>query len=96
MSYKAGEEVIVVQDDVNRVGVVLDKHVINKQVVYDVLLENRSAVIYVPTTQNAKTRIDKYLTGLLCESGFIKSTISTKVFPSASSIVTFSAFTQRL
>jgi hypothetical protein len=78
MSYKAGEEVIVVQDDVNRVGVVLDKHVINKQVVYDVLLENRSAVIYVPTTQNAKTRIDKYLTGLLCESGFIKSTIPYK------------------
>ena len=39
MSYKAGEDVIVVQDGVNRVGVVLDKHVINKQVVYDVLLE---------------------------------------------------------
>ena len=78
MSYKAGEEVIVVQDGVNRVGVILEKHVINKLVVYDVLLENRSAIIYVPTTQNAKTRIDKYLTSLICETGFIKSTIPYK------------------
>jgi hypothetical protein len=78
MSYKAGEDVIVVQDGVNRVGVVLDKHVINKQVVYDVLLENRSAVIYVSTMQNAKTRIDKHLTKLLCESEAITSTIPYK------------------
>lgn len=78
MSYKAGDEVIVVQEGVNRVGVVLDRHIISKQVVYDVLLENRSAVIYVPTTQNAKTRIDKYLTSLVCETGFIKSTIPYK------------------
>lgn len=78
MSYKPGDEVIVVQDGVNRVGVILDKHVISKQVVYDVLLENRSAIIYVPTTQSAKTRIDKYLTSLVCETGFIKSTIPYK------------------
>jgi hypothetical protein len=78
MSYKAGEDVIVVQDGVNRVGAVLDKHVINKQVVYDVLLENRSAVIYVSTMQNAKTRIDKHLTKLLCESEAITSTIPYK------------------
>jgi len=78
MSYKPGDEVIVVQDGVNRVGVILDKHVISKQVVYDVLLENRSAIIYVPTTQSANTRIDKYLTSLVCETGFIKSTIPYK------------------
>jgi hypothetical protein len=78
MSYKAGEDVIVVQEGINRVGVVLDKHVINKQVVYDVLLENRSAVIYVSTMQNAKTRIDKHLTKLLCESEAITSTIPYK------------------
>jgi hypothetical protein len=78
MSYKAGEDVIVVQEGINRVGVVLDKHVINKQVVYDVLLENRSAVIYVSTMQNAKTRIDKHLTKLLCESEAIISTIPYK------------------
>jgi len=76
--YKPGDEVIVVQDNVNRVGVILDKHVISKQVVYDVLLENRSAIIYVPTTQSAKTRINKYLTSLLCETGVIKSTIPYK------------------
>jgi len=78
MSYKAGEDVIVVREGINRVGVVLDKHVINKQVVYDVLLENRSAVVYVSTMQNAKTRIDKHLTKLLCESEAIKSTIPYK------------------
>lgn len=78
MSYKAGQEVIVVQDGINRVGVVLDKHVISKQVVYDVLLENRSALIYVSTSQNANTRIDKYLTSLICETGFITSTIPYK------------------
>ena len=78
MSYKAGEDVIVVQEGINRVGVVLDKHVINKQVVYDVLLENRSAVVYVSTMQNAKTRIDKHLTKLLCESEAITSTIPYK------------------
>lgn len=78
MSYKAGEEVIVVQDGINRVGVVLDKHIISKQIVYDVLLENRSALIYVSTSQNSKTRIDKYLTGLLCETGVVKSTIPYK------------------
>ena len=78
MSYKAGEEVIVVQDDINRVGVVLDKHVINKQVVYDVLLENRSALIYVSTSSNSKVRIDQYLTGLLCDTGVVTSTIPYK------------------
>ena len=37
--YKPGKTVIVTQDDVNRVGVVLDEYKVNKQTVYDVLLE---------------------------------------------------------
>jgi hypothetical protein len=39
MAYKPGESVIVTQDGVNRVGTVLDQYVVNKQLVYDVLLE---------------------------------------------------------
>lgn len=41
MSYRPGQTVIVTRDEVNHVGVVLDRYLINKAVVYDVLLENR-------------------------------------------------------
>ena len=41
MGYNAGETVIVTQDEVNHVGVVLDRYVVQKHIVYDVLLENR-------------------------------------------------------
>jgi hypothetical protein len=78
MGFKPGQDVIVVNEGVNQVGVVLDKHVINKQVVYDVLLENRSALIYVSTSSNSKVRIDQYLTGLLCDTGVVTSTIPYK------------------
>jgi len=78
MGFKPGQDVIVVHDNKNQVGVVLEKHVISKQVVYDVLLENRSALIYVSTVSSSKTRIDKYLTSLLCETGAVVSTIPYK------------------
>ncbi len=78
MGYKPGQDVIVVNEGVNQVGVILDKHVFNKQVVYDVLLENRSALIYVSTSSNSKVRIDQYLTRLLCDTGAITSTIPYK------------------
>ena len=61
MGYKAGESVIVTQDGTNRVGTVLDRYVVSKQVVYDVLLENRSAMVMISTSGN-DTYINKSLT----------------------------------
>lgn len=71
--YKAGDTVIVTQDDVNRVGVVLDQYTANKQTVYDVLLENRSAVCMISTAPKHDTRINRTLTARLCgeDGGFV-------------------------
>jgi len=77
MGYKAGETVIVTQDEVNRVGVVLDRYVVVKHVVYDVLLENRSAMVMI-NTAGKHTYINKVLTEKLCDTGAIESTIPYK------------------
>jgi hypothetical protein len=45
MPYKAGDEVIVTSEGVNKVGVVLDRRVINKSSVYDILLENGDSLL---------------------------------------------------
>lgn len=78
MPYTAGDEVIVTSEGVNRVGVVLNRRTINKSAVYDVLLENRSALVMLNTSQNARNYINKILTEKLCESGQIQSTIPYK------------------
>lgn len=78
MGYKAGNVVIVTMEDAHRVGVVLDKHIVSKQTVYDVLLENRSAVVYVGTTPSKHTFINKSLTEKLVDSGAIECTIPYK------------------
>jgi hypothetical protein len=78
MSYKIGETVIITQEGTNRVGVILDKFVVNKGVMYDVLFENRSAMTMVNTNTSCRTYINKYLSGLLCESGMIQTTIPYK------------------
>ena len=78
MSYKAGDEVIVTSEGVNRVGVILDRRVINKSSVYDVLLENRSALVMLNTSANSRNYINKVLTEKLGESGEIQSTIPYK------------------
>lgn len=78
MSYKIGETVIVTQEGTNRVGVILDKFIANKSVMHDILLENRSAITMVNTNTSCKTYINKYLSGLLCESGMIQTTIPYK------------------
>ena len=78
MAYKAGDEVIVTSEGVNKVGVVLDRRVINKSSVYDVLLENRSALVMLNTSNNMRNYINKPLTEKLCESGQIQSTIPYK------------------
>jgi hypothetical protein len=78
MSYKIGETVIITQEGTNRVGVILDKFVVNKGVMYDVLFENRSAMTMINTNTSCRTYINKYLSGLLCESGMIQTTIPYK------------------
>jgi len=78
MIYKAGDEVIVTSEGVNRVGVVLDRRIINKSSVYDVLLENRSALVMLNTSTNTRNYINKILTERLCASGEIQSTIHYK------------------
>ena len=77
MRYNAGKTVIVTQDGVNRVGVVLDCYVVQKQLVYDVLLENRSAMVMISTSGN-NTFINKLLTSKLCDTDVIESTIPYK------------------
>ena len=61
MIYKAGDEVIVTSEGVNRVGVVLDRRIINKSSIYDVLLENRSALVMLNTSTNKEIILTKYL-----------------------------------
>lgn len=75
MAWKAGETVIVTQEGVNRVGVILDKFLVSKQTMYDVLLENRSAITMVNSSSNNKTYINRSLTKLLCETDVIQTTI---------------------
>lgn len=77
MGYRAGETVIVTQDEVNHVGVVLDRYVVQKHVVYDVLLENRSAMVMI-NTAGKTTYINKALTEKLCDTDAIESTIPYK------------------
>ena len=78
MSYRIGETVIITQEGTNRVGVILDKFIVNKGIMYDVLFENRSAMTMVNTNTSCRTYINKYLSGLLCESGMIQTTIPYK------------------
>lgn len=78
MAYKAGDEVIVTSEGVNRVGVVLDRRIVNKSSVYDVLLENRSALVMLNTSTNSRNYINRVLTEKLCDSGQIQSTIPYK------------------
>lgn len=75
MAWKAGETVIVTQEGVNRVGVILDKFLVSKQTMYDVLLENRTAITMVNSSSNNKTYINRALTKLLCDSNIIETTI---------------------
>jgi len=78
MAFKAGDEVIVTQEGKNQVGVVLNKRVINKLSVYDVLLESRSALVMLGTAPSLKTYVNKQLTAKLCDTEMISSTIPYK------------------
>ena len=78
MGYKNGQTVIVTKNQINKVGVVLNRRVINKTTVYDVLLEDRSALVMLGTAHAAKTYINKSLTEKLCDTEVITSTIPYK------------------
>jgi hypothetical protein len=77
-TYKAGNTVVVTQHGVNRVGVVLDRYLINKNVVHDVLLENRSAVCMITSNPKHDTYLNKHLTAMLCDTELIQTTIPYK------------------
>jgi hypothetical protein len=77
-TYKEGDTVIVTQDGVNRVGVVLDRYLINKNVVHDVLLENRSALCMITSNSNHETYLNKQLTAMLCDTDMIQTTVPYK------------------
>jgi len=78
MAYKEGDEVIVTSEGINRVGVVLNRRVINKSSVYDVLLENRSALVMLTTSNSNRNFVNKALTEKLCDTEIIRSTIPYK------------------
>ena len=78
MAYKAGDTVIVTFEDANRVAVILDSFLINKKTMYDILLENRSAMTMVNTASSNRTYINRTLTKLLCDSDQIVTTIPYK------------------
>lgn len=78
MAYRPGQTVVVTQDEVNRVGVVLDQYLINKAIVYDVLLENRSAACIITTNPKHSTYLNKHLTSMLCDTDMIQTTIPYK------------------
>ena len=62
MSYKVGQPVIVTQEGVNRVAIILDRFVVNKVTMYDILFENRSAMTMVNAVRSKQTYINKELT----------------------------------
>jgi hypothetical protein len=76
--YKPGQTVIVTTEDKNQVGVIIGHHVFNKQNLYDVLLETRSAIIMISTASSKKTYINKTLTAKLCDTGIIETTVPYK------------------
>ena len=78
MAWKAGDEVIVTSEGVHRVGVVLERRIINKVSAYDVLLENRSTLIMLNTAASANNFINRALTSRLIDTESIKSTIPYK------------------
>jgi hypothetical protein len=78
MGYRAGDTVIVTTEDKNQVAVVLDRRVINKTSLYDILLESRTALVMLATNSNARNYINKSLTAKLCDTDAIQTTIPYK------------------
>ena len=53
------------------------QYVVNKQLVYDVLLENRSALVMI-STNGKHSFVNRILTNKLCDSGIVQSNIPYK------------------
>ena len=75
MSYRIGETVIVTREGTNQVGVILDKFIVNKGIMYDILLENRSAFTMINTAKSKQIYINKDLTTKLCDTKAVVPTI---------------------
>jgi hypothetical protein len=71
MSYRTGSPVIVTKDGVNLVAIVLDKFIVNKSTMYDILFEDRTAMTMINTSKSKKTFINNELTEKLCNSGIV-------------------------
>ena len=78
MGYVEGNTVIVTTEGKNQVAVVLDRRVINKVSVYDVLLESRTALVMMTTNSSNRNYINKLLTAKLCDTDTIQTTIPYK------------------
>lgn len=76
MSYKVGQPVIITQEEVNRVAIILDKFIVNRVTMYDILFENRSAMTMVNAARSKQTYINKELTERLCDSGLVVPTMN--------------------
>lgn len=75
MGYKLGQSVIVTQEGTHKVGIVVQKFIVNKATMYDVLLESRSAISCINTAKSKQSYINKDLTEKLCESNVIVPTM---------------------
>lgn len=76
MSYKTGQPVIITKEGVNHVGIILDKYLASKSVLYDVLLENRSAFTAINTAKSKQIYINRELTSKLCDTNMIVPTMN--------------------
>jgi hypothetical protein len=76
MSYKTGQPVIITKEGVNHVGIILDKYLASKSVLYDVLLENRSAFTAINTAKSKQMYINRELTSRLCDTGLVVPTMN--------------------
>ena len=77
MPYRNGETVVVTREEINHVGVVLDSFIVNKSIMYDVLLENRSTLVMI-STNGQHQFVNRILTEKLCDSEQIQTTIPYK------------------
>ena len=59
----------------HQVGVIVKRFTHNKRVLYDVLLESRSAISALTTAPSSNTYINRELTERLCETDCIVTTI---------------------
>ena len=78
MAYKVGDSVVVTSENKHQLGVVIDKYILKKQTVYDVLLESRSALIQLNTAVSKNTYINRILTSKLCQTEIVTCNVPYK------------------